>query len=59
MISLFQFHFSLFCSSPLVAELRALFVSPLSLWERSGEGACMSAKLEAAIRANLKGLGFQ
>ena len=30
----------------------------LSLWERPGEGACLSAKLEQAIKANLKGLGY-
>jgi hypothetical protein len=44
--------------SRLVAELHAQFSSLLSRWERPGEGACISAKLEAAIRANLKGLAY-
>jgi len=34
---------------------RAKLLSP---WERLGEGACMSAKLEQAIKANLRGLGY-
>ena len=42
----------------LVAELHAQFASLLSRWERPGEGACISAKLEQAIKANLRGLGF-
>ncbi len=42
----------------LVAELHAQFSPLLSPWERSGEGACISAKLETAIRNNLKGLGY-
>jgi len=47
------------CKMPrLVAELHAQFSSLLSRWERPGEGACISAKLEAAIRANLKGLAY-
>ena len=41
----------------LVAELHAQF-GLLSPWERPGEGACISAKLEQAIKANLKGLGY-
>ena len=44
MISPFLFHFSLFSPPRLVAELEAQFKE--------------SAKLEAAIRANLKGLGY-
>ncbi len=43
MISLFPFHFSLFLSPRLVAELHAQFAE--------------SAKLEAAIKTNLGGLG--
>ena len=52
----------------LVADLHA---RSLSLWERDGvrvsatpeserlgEGACISAKLELAINANLRGLGY-
>jgi hypothetical protein len=47
------------CKMPrLVAPLHAQFSSLLSRWERPGEGACISAKLEAAIRANLKGLAY-
>jgi hypothetical protein len=42
----------------LVAELHAQFVCLLSLWERPGEGACLSAKPELAIKANLRGLGY-
>ena len=42
----------------LVAELHAQFSRLLSRWERSGEGACISAKLEQAIKANLRGLGY-
>jgi hypothetical protein len=38
--------------SRLVAELHAQFSSLLSRWERPGEGACISAKLEQAIKAN-------
>jgi hypothetical protein len=38
----------------LVAELHAL---PLQVAEGWGEGACISAKLEQAIKANRKGLG--
>ena len=41
----------------LVAELHAQF-GLLSPWERPGEGACISAKLEHAIKANLRGLGY-
>lgn len=29
----------------------------LSVWERPGEGICISAKLEQATKAKLKGLG--
>jgi type I restriction enzyme M protein len=42
----------------LVAELHAQFSPLLSPWERSGEGACISAKLEKAIKKNLGGLGY-
>ena len=42
----------------LVAELHSQFSRLLSRWERSGEGACISAKLEHAIKVNLKGLGY-
>ena len=42
----------------LVAELHAQFARLLSPWERSGEGACLSAKLEQTIKANLRGLGY-
>jgi len=42
----------------LVGELHAQFSSLLSPWERLGEGACISAKLEQAIKANLRGLGY-
>lgn len=42
----------------LVAELHTQFVPLLSPWERLVEGACMSAKLEQAINANLRGLGY-
>ena len=42
----------------LVAELHAQFSSLLSRWERPGEGAYTSAKLEQAIKANLRGLGY-
>jgi hypothetical protein len=42
----------------LVAELHAQFARLLSHWERPGEGACISAKLEQAIKANLRGLGY-
>lgn len=45
MISHFPFHSSRLPSPSLVAELNSQFEE--------------SAKLEAAIRANLKGLGFQ
>ena len=42
------------CKMPrLVAELHAQFSSLLSRWERPGEGACISAKLEQAIKENL------
>ena len=44
MISLFQFHSSLFLPPRLVAELHAQFAE--------------SAKLELAIKANLRGLGY-
>ena len=44
MISLFQFHSSLFLPPRLVAELHTQFAE--------------SAKLEKAIKANLKGLGY-
>lgn len=37
----------------LVAELHARFSSHLSPWDRPGEGACISAKLEQAIKTNL------
>jgi hypothetical protein len=53
----------------LVAALHAQFSSHLSLWERPGEGACVSAKLEhlsaealakvEAIKTNLRGLGHE
>ena len=40
----------------LVAELHAF---PLSYWERAGvRGRSLSAKLEQAIKANLRGLGY-
>lgn len=39
-------------------ELNAQFTPLLSPWERQGEGACISAKLEQAIQANLRGLGY-
>jgi len=42
----------------LIAPLHAQFSSPLSRWERPGEGACISAKLEQAIKTNLRGLGY-
>lgn len=42
----------------LVAERHAQFSPLLSPWERSGEGACLSAKLEKAIKKNLGGLGY-
>jgi hypothetical protein len=42
----------------LAAELHAQFSPHLSLWDRPGEGACISAKLEQAIKANLRGLGY-
>ena len=42
----------------LVAELHAQFSALLSPWERSGEGACISAKREQAIKSNLRGLGY-
>jgi hypothetical protein len=52
----------------LVAELHGQFSSLLSRWERLGEGACISAKLEhlssvalakdEAIKANLRRLGY-
>ena len=42
----------------LVAELHAQFAPLLSPWERSGEGACLSAKMEQAIKANLRRLGY-
>lgn len=42
----------------LVAERHAQFPSLLSRWERPGEGACLSANLEQAINANLRGLGY-
>lgn len=52
----------------LVAELHDQFSSLLFLWEpersgdsrrqRPGEGACLSAKLEQTIKANLRGLGY-
>lgn len=58
MISPFLFHFSLFSPPRLVTELHAQFSSLLSPWERLGEGACISAKLEQAIKANLRGLGY-
>lgn len=42
------------CKMPrLIAEPHAQFSSLLSRWERPGEGACISAKLEQAIKANL------
>ncbi len=42
----------------LVAERHAQFSSLLSRWERPGECSCISAKLEQAIKANLRGLGY-
>ena len=52
----------------LVAELHAHSLSPWERagvrvpatpeWERPGEGACIAAKLEQAIKANLRGLGY-
>ena len=39
--------------SRLIAEPHAQFSSLLSRWERPGEGACISAKLEQAIKENL------
>lgn len=44
--------------SRLVAELHAQFSPLLSPWERSGEGACLSAKMEQTIKKNLGGLGY-
>ena len=43
----------------LVAVLNAQLAPLLTLWAKSSEEACMSAKLQKAIRANLKGLGIQ
>jgi hypothetical protein len=43
----------------LVAELHAQFSSPISRWERPGEGACISAKLEQQIKANLESLNLK
>jgi hypothetical protein len=44
MISLFQFHSSLFLPPRLIAELNSQFAE--------------SVRLEQAIKANLKGLGY-
>jgi hypothetical protein len=41
-----------------VREIPCLVAVHLSQWARPGEGACISAKLEKAIKANLKGLGY-
>ena len=43
----------------LVAELHAQFAPLLSPWERSGEGACLSAKMKQTIKKNLGGLGYE
>lgn len=42
----------------LVAELPAQFSTPLSQRERLAEGACISAKREQAIKANLRGMAY-
>ena len=42
----------------LAAERQAQFPSIFPRWARLGEGACITAKLEQAIKANLRGLGY-
>jgi hypothetical protein len=57
MISIFSFHSSLFGKISLFLFYSSLFFPPRLVAELQGQFA-ESAKLEAAIRANLKGLGY-
>ena len=66
MISLFSFHSSLFQPPRLVGELHTHFAPLFSRWERPGEGACISAKLECSaihhsyftLHSSTGGLGY-